>query len=507
SPARLSATRPDAATRDFRDRAREAEAVVAETFLWRLLPPAAADGPRTADRPRTAAGWAARLAIADEHLPVLRLWLDWLTGRGALVREGAAYAPATAGGYAPAPAGKPAPGPAGDSAPRQAPGHRAYGDLTARAGERLLARLDDYRDILAGRALPALLLDDDVLAPDRLSAADPGSDKALDALAARIADHAAKLGRPVEMVQLGAGAGTTAARLLTRLTPDQVRPTLTDTDPDLLARAEQRLSALPHRPVLRRLSGVLVPEEMRHRFDIVLADQYLHRGADPAQGPALAGALARPGGLLLAAERSELTPVALLTAALLDGGYASFDPRRRAAGTPVLAPDRWAELLGAAGFEEVGHTPVPGSFTELIEAVRPDDAVDPDPARLRALAAERLPAHMVPEPIAVLTRLPLGANGKLDRTALAELVGATEENDPDEPPRGALEESLAALWTALLGVSAVGRRQSFFALGGDSLLATRFLAAVKREFGADLPLRALFAGPTLEQAAGAVAAL
>ncbi|MGW3974357.1 amino acid adenylation domain-containing protein [Streptomyces ardesiacus] len=486
SPARLSVVHPDAATRDHRDRAREAEAAAAEDFLRKLLKPA------EAGEPATVTEWAARLDIADEHLPVLRLWLDWLTGRRVLDRKGtASYGP----------------GPAADAPTRPVEVPGTDGDLTACAGERLLARLDDYRDILAGRAHPALLLDDDVLAPDRLTAADPGSGKALDALAARIADHAAKLGRPVEVVELNGGDGTSAERLLAGLTPDQVRYTLTEADPDLLARAEQRLTALPHRSVCRRLPGVLVPDELRYRFDVVLADQYLHRGADPAQGPALAGALARPGGLLLAAERGELTPVALLTAALLEGGYASFDPQRRAAGTPVLGPDRWAELLGAAGFDEVRHTPVPGSFNELIEAARPDTAVDPDPAGLRALAAERLPAHMVPEPIAVLARLPLGANGKLDRTTLAELVGATEEKDPDEPPLGELEEALAGLWTDLLGVSAVGRRQSFFALGGDSLLATRFLAAVKRTFDADLPLRTLFAGPTLQQVAVALASV
>ncbi|MEU6665611.1 amino acid adenylation domain-containing protein [Streptomyces sp. NPDC046727] len=472
----VHSTQLNDSARQFRERTRDVESAVAEAFLVRLLDPGEA---------LTEAQWASRLGVAEEHLPVFRLWLGWLAARKVLVRDGTTYAtgPEAATALARAEAAE--------------KGTDGYSALLARAYTRLTERLADYRDILAGRLAAAVLLDDDVLAPAQLAAADPGGEAALDEVADRIRQE----GRPVDIVELGGGDGVWAERLLSRLAPEQVRYTLLDGDPALLEAAQQRLASLPHEVTCRRLPGLLVPDELRHRFDIVLANQVLHRNPDPAQGPALAGLLARRDGLLLAVERSELTPVALLTATLLDGGYVGFDRERSAAGTPVLPPQRWAELLGAAGFSEVVHDPVGHSFTELLQARRPADAVDMDPAALRDHAAQRLPAHMVPERFAVLPWLPLGANGKVDRAAVATLIGTTQNEDPDEPPQGELEKVIAEIWTELLAVPAVGRRQSFFTLGGDSLLATRFLAQVTRRFGVQLPLRRLFAGPTLAQVA------
>ncbi|MFJ8313369.1 MULTISPECIES: amino acid adenylation domain-containing protein [unclassified Streptomyces] len=474
-------------TRKFRDRGRSVESAVAESFLALLL------GLGNLNEGLTEAQWADRLGVADRHVPVFRLWLGWLAERKVLVKNGAAYTV----------------GPEAATAPSRAEaavtGTDDYSALIARAHQRLTERLADYRDILAGRRDAAALLDDDVLAPARLAAADPGSEAALDEVALRIRELAAEAGRPVEVAEIGGGDGTWAERLLHRLTPERVRYTLVDGDPALVEVAEGRLAALPHEVACRRLPGLLVPDELRHRFDLVLANQALHRSPDPAQGPAVARLLVRRGGLLLAVERAELTPVALLTAALLDGGYAGFDRERRTAGSPILSASRWAELLGAAGFDDIAYTPVGTSFTELIHARRPADAVDLDPAALRGHAAERLPAHMVPERITVLPWLPLGANGKVDRTSVAALAGAAENKDPDEPPQGELEQTLAVMWAELLGVPAVGRRQSFFTLGGDSLLATRFLTLLTQRLGVQLPLRRLFAGPTLEEVARALA--
>ncbi|MER6384965.1 amino acid adenylation domain-containing protein [Streptomyces sp. NPDC001250] len=475
----LTGAQLTSSTVEFRDRARRVESAAAESFLAQLLGLSDVASGLTADE------WAARLGAAETHLPVLRLWLRWLAERKVLVDDAGVYAP----------------GPEAPAAPPAA--HTdAYSGLISRAHQRLTDRIDDFRYILAGRLDASVLLADDVLAPARLAAADPGSEDAVHEVAQRIRQLADKLRRPVEVAELGGGDGAWAARLLDRLAPEQLRYTLLDGAPDLVEAARQRLARLPHETACHRLPGVLLPDELRHSFDVVLADQMLHRHPDPSHGPALAALLTRRGGMLLAVERAELTPVALLTAALLDGGYAGFDRERRATGTPILSAARWAELLGAAGFHDVRHHVLGDSFTELLQAHRPEDAVDLDPAALRTHAAQHLPAHMVPERIAVLPWLPLGANGKVDRATVTALVSAAQNGeDPDEPPQGELEQALAVMWTELLGVPAVGRRQSFFTLGGDSLLATRFLARVDRHYGIQLPLRRLFAGPTLERVA------
>src|SRR5579859_7385503 len=95
------------------------------------------------------------------------------------------------------------------------------------------------------------------------------------------------------------------------------------------------------------------------------------------------------------------------------------------------------------------------------------------PADLRAFLGSRLPAYMLPDDLVVLPELPLSANGKVDRKALPALIAASAAQARGQPPHGPLETELARQWTELLAVVEVGRSDSFFELGGDSLLATR----------------------------------
>lgn len=129
-----------------------------------------------------------------------------------------------------------------------------------------------------------------------------------------------------------------------------------------------------------------------------------------------------------------------------------------------------------------------------------------DEARARELLGQQLPAHMIPERIAPFDALPLTANGKLDRKAITEGLCAlrNDTGDIDEAPRDAIERRIAEHWQALFDTDAIGRDASFFALGGDSLLATRFIERLRAADGVSLPLRRLFAAPTLREVAAVV---
>ncbi|HYR08135.1 MAG TPA: amino acid adenylation domain-containing protein, partial [Longimicrobium sp.] len=110
---------------------------------------------------------------------------------------------------------------------------------------------------------------------------------------------------------------------------------------------------------------------------------------------------------------------------------------------------------------------------------------------LRAHLRQSLPEYMVPQAIVPLDRLPLNANGKVDRKALPapEYGGAGETY---VAPRTPTEEVLAGIWAEVLGLERVGAEEGFFELGGHSLLATRVAARVRQVFGVELPLRAVF---------------
>jgi amino acid adenylation domain-containing protein len=122
---------------------------------------------------------------------------------------------------------------------------------------------------------------------------------------------------------------------------------------------------------------------------------------------------------------------------------------------------------------------------------------------LRAHLAERLPEYMVPAAFVHMDALPVNPNGKLDRKALPAPDFAPAQ-EGYVAPRTPVEEVLAGIWAEVLGLERVGVEESFFDLGGHSLLATRVVSSVRELFGVELPLRALFEGPTVAEVAGLV---
>jgi aryl carrier-like protein len=131
----------------------------------------------------------------------------------------------------------------------------------------------------------------------------------------------------------------------------------------------------------------------------------------------------------------------------------------------------------------------------LVAYVTPEDL---EPAALRASLRERLPDFMVPAYFVTLPALPVNPNGKVDRAALAKIIPRRESGAGGRPPRGPLEEAIAAAWSEILGIEQLGAQDRFFDLGGHSLLALRVLARMRDVAGVDVPLRVLFEAPTIE---------
>ncbi|WP_344097895.1 amino acid adenylation domain-containing protein, partial [Streptomyces stramineus] len=122
-------------------------------------------------------------------------------------------------------------------------------------------------------------------------------------------------------------------------------------------------------------------------------------------------------------------------------------------------------------------------------------ARDTTPAALREHTAGELPVHMVPSAVVLLDRLPLTANGKLDRKALPapDLAAAVTDG---RAPRGPREEQLCEIFAEVLGLPRVGVDDNFFDLGGHSLLAVRLAGRLKTALGAEVGIGTVFQAPT-----------
>ncbi|WP_406009280.1 amino acid adenylation domain-containing protein [Streptomyces sp. NBC_00637] len=123
---------------------------------------------------------------------------------------------------------------------------------------------------------------------------------------------------------------------------------------------------------------------------------------------------------------------------------------------------------------------------------------DTDRAALRERAGRILPVYQVPADFVLLDALPVTAQGKVDRRALpAPDAGSREGSGPSEPPRGPIEERVAALWSEVLDGPAIGRNDDFRTLGGNSLDVVRILGRLRHTFGVPLTTREFLRAATV----------
>jgi amino acid adenylation domain-containing protein len=138
----------------------------------------------------------------------------------------------------------------------------------------------------------------------------------------------------------------------------------------------------------------------------------------------------------------------------------------------------------------------------LVSYVVPNAEQAPISSDLRNFLKSRLPAYMVPSAFVLLDAFPLTPNRKIDRHALP----TPDETRVDSEkvfvaPRTPVEEKLAGIWAEVLRLERVGVNDNFFELGGHSLSAMQVISRLRNVFQVDMPVRALFESPSIEQLA------
>jgi len=140
----------------------------------------------------------------------------------------------------------------------------------------------------------------------------------------------------------------------------------------------------------------------------------------------------------------------------------------------------------------------PGDKRLVAYVVPPPQEIIPTALQLRRFVEERLPHYMVPAAFVMLEKMPLTANGKVDRRALPAPAHVRPAlGTPLATPQNPTQQTIVGIWAATLGLDEVGIEDDFFDLGGNSLLATQVIARLRDTFQVELPLRDLFETPTI----------
>jgi amino acid adenylation domain-containing protein len=112
--------------------------------------------------------------------------------------------------------------------------------------------------------------------------------------------------------------------------------------------------------------------------------------------------------------------------------------------------------------------------------------------------SKSLPSYMVPDILMFLESLPLSENGKVDRKNLPSPEESELKLNQYVAPNTVVENLLARIWQEMLKVENVGIRDSFFELGGNSILTVRLAKRLRKELGYEISLRDIFRNPTIE---------
>lgn len=299
-------------------------------------------------------------------------------------------------------------------------------------------------------------------------------------------------GRPLRILEVGAGTGATTEKVLSALEGFDVEYVFTDVSSFFIPGARNRFGQYPG----IRFGIFDVDQDYRvqglapNSFDVVLAAGVLENARDiPASLDRLTE-LVCPGGWLVFTE-----PTAEHAWILASQAFMMTEPGDRLRmETSYLNRDGWMRLLQEYGDDPILTLPQEKHKLSvlgfhLFARRMKQDRIPASAPELTDFLSQRLPAYMLPSQLQIADALPLTGNGKIDRRELAawrprpamEMAAAGSGEESSD----ALEAQLAKVWARALSIPGIGRSQSFYDLGADSLIMAQVAGQLRDEFAKD----------------------
>ncbi|KFF42854.1 pyochelin synthetase [Pseudomonas sp. BRG-100] len=306
------------------------------------------------------------------------------------------------------------------------------------------------------------------------------------ALINRLATHHDGDG-PLRILEIGAGTGATSAPVISLLDGLEVDYLFTDMTAFFLPAARQRFAdhAWVRYGVLDIDQPIRPQGLASNSVDIVLCAGMLNSVKDIDNALGQITELLSPGGWLVFSEPTgEWPPILLTQGFMMTPSGGDHDQGR----SGLCSADTWRERIQAFGGESLPALPHADHplaalgmqvFAARFKVGFQRLSVD----SLRRALAQRLPDYMLPAHVQVLDRLPLTANGKVDRKTLASWRPAvdTQAASSEQVPSDPLTAQLCQVWAEALGLAQIGADDSFYEKGADSLILARVAGQLREQ--------------------------
>lgn len=232
-------------------------------------------------------------------------------------------------------------------------------------------------------------------------------------------------------------------------------------------------------------------------FDLVIDAGFLHTYNNPKDALAFAYMILKKSGTLMALDFENFDPVAIVSSAVLENGFAKYTRLRRF--TSLLTDEEWESIFKELPFATISLENN-SHFVQTIVAKKASDAKEILGNEFETYLKTNLVPYMIPARTEVFVKFPLTANAKVDRKTITAYLKKTGDADVNENYEGR-EADLASIWKSLLSLDKIDRHANFFEIGGDSLLATRFIEKIHTQFGVEISLREFFENAELNELA------
>lgn len=290
---------------------------------------------------------------------------------------------------------------------------------------------------------------------------------------------------------LDARTGLLAQRLL-EMNP-KLNLTLFDESQGMLEDAKNRMDGKNVIENYVKYSECVLDEKYENAFDIVVSVNTLHTWKDINHALLLSENLLNAGGTFLALEYSKMDAMGLVSSALIEEGFLVGDKTK----SPFRSVEEWAKALNSSYFTESEIIRIENTDAIILKARKSNKR---SCTNFEDVLRECLVSYMIPQSFKKFMWYPLTENGKVDREKIKKILQRQMPQNIEVKLEGTQKE-LWKVWRECLGNHLDLPEKNFFEMGGDSLLATKLLVKIQKDFGVEISLAEMLDNSTIDKMA------